>query len=178
MPICTPKIKNWFSPPTFTVWSTPLAFPLIANPIPNGFSDIDIIPSIHSIKWPSEEVFSNLTVSISKYLISSLTIKINNGNIKQPKINSDFRTLYFLFINNANKIIKKNETIDALENDKIKAIITSNNRKYLTFFFLSKKSNNKTEVINNKEADNSNGFEKNAAYLGNEPCDSNDQLNP
>ena len=46
------------------------------------------------------------------------------------------------------------------------------------FFLLFQKLKINNEVNNNNEADNSNGSAKKAAYLGDEPCDSKDQLRP
>ena len=46
----------------------------------------------------------------------------------------------------------------------------------LVLSFQKLKINN--EVNNNNEADNSSGSAKKAAYLGDEPCDSKDQLKP
>ena len=88
------------------------------------------------------------------------------------------KILYFLFNSNANNTIPIHATIAPLENEKRKAAPTIKSKKQLMFLFLLQKLKIKNEVNNNNEADSSNGSAKKAAYLGDEPCDSKDQLNP
>ena len=59
-----------------------------------------------------------------------------------------------------------------------KAAETIKSREKLIFVLLFQKLQINNEVNNNSEADNSKGSAKKAAYLGDEPCDSKDQLRP
>ena len=103
---------------TFTIIIIISTFPLIANPIPKGFSNIEIIPSIHSIKWPKLDVFSNFIVSIIIYWISSdeKVYKKNKKTIDDKNI--DNKILYFSWIKNENNTTPKHATIAPLEKER------------------------------------------------------------
>ena len=75
MPVCTPIIINWFSPPTLYP-ENPETRPALPSPIPNGFLIIDSKPLAHSIKCPTLDALvkvMELIIKSTKSLLKEMS---------------------------------------------------------------------------------------------------------